>query len=385
VADYYINYQSGSDSTGNGTSGAPYKTIGKVWQSHTQSTPDAYYMGGNQLEPLTSALHDQMTANSWSPDVGGHNFIGLDGSSTGFDGQGTVAIMGSLNTTGVNFLNLELANGYRVSASPLYGATGGGRVSSFKNCYIHDMENDGSTPAVQGLHFSGCRFDNLTSSSIGINAFSISNCFADATSNGQTAAVINATIAVKNLIKFGNQTGAIYNLGSGALIEANTIYRVSGATQAANIRAVITLHYGANRESGSAVNNLIVLANSVSGDYGINSDNEGCFIADNSFFNVATHLRSSNGTLPQVADPGVNNVTLASNPFASVPTHLYSTWEPDDSVSGIGGRIATQPGNIDYGKVPFYDHVGAWEPIGGGGAGVVVPQGLHGIETGITA
>ena len=126
---------------------------------------------------------------------------------------------------------------------------------------------------------------------------------------------------------------------------------------------MITLHYGGNRDSGAAYNNLIVLENSVVGDKGINSDNEGCFIADNSFYNVATHLVSSNGTLPQVADPGVNNLTLTSNPFASVPTHLYSTWEPDSSVSGIGGRIATQSGNVAYGKVPFYDYVGAWEPL----------------------
>lgn len=369
MTDYYINYQSGSDSTGNGTSGNPYRTIGAVFANHTQSTPDAYYMGGNQLEPLSTAIHDQMTANGWSPDVGGHNFIGLDGSSTGFDGQGTVAIMGSNNTTGVNFVNLELANGYRVSASPLYGATGGSRISSYKNCFIHDMENDGSTPAVAGLHITGCRFNNLTSSNVGVNAFTISNCFIDATNNGQSGAVVNAVIAVKNLIKFQNQTGAIYNFSSSSLMESNTIYRVSGATQAANNRAVITLHYGGNRDSGAAYNNLIVLANSVSGDYGINSDNEGCFIADNSFFNVATHLRSSNGTLPQVADPGINNLTLASNPFSSVPTHLYSSWEPDSSVSGIGGRIATQPGNIDYGKVPFYDYVGAWGPTGGGAGG----------------
>ncbi|MGB1707905.1 MAG: hypothetical protein ACPHF4_08785, partial [Rubripirellula sp.] len=359
MADYWINYQSGSDVTGNGTSGTPYKTIGAVFSNHAQSTPDAYYMGGNQLEPLSTAIHDQMTANGWSPDVGGHNFIGLDGSSTGFDGQGTVAIMGSYNTTGVNFLNLELANGYRASASPLYGAYTGGRVSSFKNCYIHDMENDGSTPAVQGLHISGCRIENLTSSLVGVNADTISNSFIDATSNGQTGAVVTAVKAVKNFVKFQNQTGAIYNISSSALFESNTIYRVSGATQAANVRAVLTLHYGGNRDSGAAFNNLIVLANSVTGDYGISSDNEGCFITDNSFYNVATHLRSTFGTLPQVADPGVNNVTLASNPFASVPTHLYSTWEPDDSVSGIGGRIATQPGNVAYGKVPFYDYVGA--------------------------
>ena len=117
----------------------------------------------------------------------------------------------------------------------------------------------------------------------------------------------------------------------------------------------------------------------MTGDVGVYSHRDQAYVHNCGFHNVADHVFNVSHI---VGDPGLQSVTIASNPYTSTPTGTYSSWEPTST--GIDGLRATATGNDGYNNVGA-DYIGAWQPAGGGGAGVVVPQGLHGIETGIIA
>ena len=376
MGTYYCDWENGAaHPTGDGSSGNPYRSIDDVFNNKTQDTDTTIYLSGNQLEVRTSEIGAALTGAGWSTSA---NYvltlIGVDGSSTGFDGDGTYAILSSGGST--IGINLEITNsGSNVLWSQ---STGGTYATGLLNCYLHNSSS-ATTPVVTSA-LVGCRVENVGSGTgtYAVNA-NMFNCFVDC--NGTNSSDYGATGAnfVGNMIVLNGSPNASQAIGlneslDGQTMTQNTIYRATGATKKA-----WGIFCPSSREALHLQGNLIVYSDSVTGDVGVYSHTDQAYVHNCGFHNVADHVFNVSHI---VGDPGLQSVTIASNPYSSTPTATYSSWEPTST--GIDGLRGTATGNQGYDNIGA-DYIGAWQPAGGGGAGVVVPQGLHGIETGIIA
>lgn len=339
ATQWFIDYQNGSDSTGNGTSGNPYKTLKHLMTTHSHDTTngDDIVMSGNVLEVLTESISTTVASNSWAP-TNQFNQVtirGAAGSATGFDGNATYS-----SDPGANFTmaNLELRNSG--TAAVVADATW------IANCVIHNnLAQSSSTIAIGRL--VNCYIYNVDCSStylLGGGFGQLQNCIVDFSS---ASGSLWLTICSYNAILLPGNGVNLKSNADHARFENNTFYYKSSATT----NRIGLARASSSREYISYRNNLIVFETQNTGDVGLVLGNEDRGdTSNNAVLATTAYSTTYSGAFFQ-------NETLSTNPFSSAPTGAndWSEWEP----STVGN-------NIDMSTLPFPQVIprykGAWQP-----------------------
>lgn len=344
ATQWYVNYESGSDTTGNGTAGNPYKTVKKLLETQTHDTTNGneIIMSGNADEVLAEALDTTFTSNSWYPTNQFDQVVirGAVGSTTGFDGNATYST--AVSDGYLHFINLEIkdsgTSAFHINAGRYYYCTihNGNAVNTayglntgaFFNCYIYDVA--GSSGVAGFPIFEGC-IVNLKNWSSGSAYFYVN-------------AARNSAFLMP-----GDYDLRFFSNSDGSVISNCTIYYASGtySTARTGLRRSST-----SREFQAYQQNLLVFGHTVTGDVGIQTDNEARTCRSNLVYADTAFNVSYSGAF-------FDNHELYSNPFSTEPTGAndWSEWEPDL----IAGTKIKSP-NMDYPHViPRY--AGAWQPF----------------------
>lgn len=356
---WYVNYQSGSDTTGNGTSGNPYKTVKKLLDTETHDTTngDEIIMSGNADEVLVEDLDTTFTSNSWYPTNQFNQVVirGTAGSTTGFDGNVTYST--AVSNTYLHFINLEIkdsgATAYHINASRYYYCTihNGNAVNTtyglgtgfFNNCYIYDVA--GSSGVAGFPNFEGC-IVNMKNWTSGGNVFYVSHARNSA------------------FLMPGDYDLRFFSNSDASVMSNNTIYYASGTHSTARVGLKRS---GTSREFQDYRQNLVVFGHTVTGDIGIQTDNEARTCRSNLVYADTAFDVSYSGAF-------FDNHELTSNPFSTEPSGAndWSEWEPD-SISGT----KIESSNLDYPHViPRY--AGAWQPAASAGGGGLLRVNMNG-------
>jgi len=358
---YYIDYENGSDTTGDGLApGTAYKTAKKLIDTETWDSTNGIevIMSGSALDVLTESLTTTLAANSWSPVQAAHlTFRGESGSSTGFDGDATYGIITS--GSNISFYNLELTN--TGSANILaYGSL----RQVVANCYIH-----GTT----GIGITNCPVVNSHTYNIGGDSH-LQNCeafycFCDNYNgtNHSTYVIRGRSNYYCRILMYGaaNNELGIYCNQDAQNQYFNTVLCPSGA---GTVRKGIR-HTGAV-EYNSIYGNLVVAENQNVGDIGIDTT-ETNILMHNAAYNWTTDYNYGVAERYQYG-----NESLSSNPFTTNPTgstNDLSAWEPD-VVTGDLDSIRSDTYFPSF-SPPFK---GSWQPVGGGAGGGLLRVNMNG-------
>jgi hypothetical protein len=343
ATQWYVNYESGSDTTGNGTSGNPYKTVKKLLetQTHDATNGNEIIMSGNADEVLVEALDTTFTNNSWYPTNQLDQVVirGTAGSTTGFDGNATYST--AVNNSYLHFINLEIkdsgTSAYHINSGRYYYCTihNGNAVSTtyglgsgfFNNCYIYDLAGSSGVGAFPV--FEGCivNMKNWTSGSTNFYVVHARN----------SAFLMPGDYGLRFL---GNSDHGV--------VSNSTIYYASGTHSTARVGLK---RASTSREFQDYNQNLIVFGHTVTGDIGIQTDNEARTCRSNLVYADTAFDVSYSGAF-------FDNQELYSNPFSTEPTGAndWSEWEPD-----LIAQTKVKSANMDYPHViPRY--AGAWQP-----------------------
>jgi len=352
ATQWYVNYQSGSDTTGNGTSGNPYKTVKKLLDTETHDTTngDEIIMSGNADEVLVEDLDTTFTNNSWYP-TGWLNQVvirGAVGSSTGFDGDATYSP--AVSDTDMQFVNLEIKNsgtaGYHLNTGRYY------------YCTIHNNYAVNSNQGINSADMYNCYVHSLAASNAIVNQADFSGCIVNVKDVTSGSGNFNFNHASGSAFLFsGDRATSFRGFADGTAINNCTIYYASGTYSSARVGLA---RLSTSREFQEYNQNILVFGHTVAGDIGIQTDNEARSCRSNSVY-------ADTGFGPSYSGAFFDNHELTSNPFSTEPTGAndWSEWEPD-SISGT--KIESE--NLDYPHViPRY--AGAWQPATGGGGGLL--------------
>lgn len=349
---YYIDYENGSDTTGDGLSpSTAYKTAKKLIDTETWDSTNGIevIMSGSALDVLTESLTTTLTTNSWSPVQAAHlTFRGESGSSTGFDGDATYGIITS--GSNISFYNLELTN------------TGSATILNFSaqrqavsNCYIHGTTGIGVTNA----NVVNCHSYNIGGDSHFQNCWAYF-CFCDNYNgtNHSTYVIRGADNFHNRILMYGganNELGIYCNQDYSKQF-FNTVLCPSGVgTNRTGIRHIGSVEYN------SIYGNLVVAENQNTSDRGIWTS-ETNILMHNAVYNWTTDYDFGVAERYQYG-----NEVLSSNPFTTNPTgstNDLSAWEPD-VVTGDLDSIRSDTYFPSF-SPPFK---GSWQPVGGGAGG----------------
>lgn len=354
---WYVNYQSGSDTTGNGTSGSPYKTVKKLLdtQTHDTTNGDEIIMSGNADEVLVEDLDTTFTNNSWYPTNQFNQVVirGAAGSSTGFDGN--VTYTPAVSNGYLHFINLEIQNSgtntYLTNAGRYYYCTvhNGYALSTsyalgsgqFFNCYVHSIAGNSGFSAF--AYFRGC-IVNIKDVTSGGTSFHVGDCVRSAF-----------------LLSGDRQTRMLINVDNAEVTNC-TFYFASGSYSSARVGLERS---STSREFHDVNQNILVFGHTVTGDIGIETDNEARTCRSNLVYAETGFDVSHSGAF-------FDNHELTSNPFSTEPTGAndWSEWEPD-VISGT----KIESSNLDYPHaIPRY--AGAWQPAASAGGGTTTKHPL---------
>jgi hypothetical protein len=159
MATYYINADSGNDSTGSGTAVAPWKTLSKANTSATNGDTIIFQAAVAHYTWATITLNTGMTLTGPTPTAAGFGAI-LDGAAT------VVAFAFQQGT----FNNLRFTNVAQSTASALFNSVAG-YTSIFNFCQFDNMSYFVAvagtatmfySSGIAGFAFNFCSFYNIS-------------------------------------------------------------------------------------------------------------------------------------------------------------------------------------------------------------------------------
>lgn len=312
-AHYYVDYSGGNDTTGNGTSGAPWKTIQKALDAATEGAD------GTQINLRANAAHVTAAALDRTTYVATNGALSISQpiifrgyTSTADDGgQATITVGGNYRlfaATNYDFqwlvdLNIDGHTGALVDTVYLGSSavvsrckiTGAGqyklRVTNncvVVNCYISGSEFSATTSYCIYANSASIVYGNwinMAGHNVGIFA-------------GTTVSVIGNVIVNQTAGESARAVAA----GTSALVLGNTIYSNAGTGEG--------IAFDSPVENGMAINNLVVGFSGTGGDGIINGSGLGNLVFHNALYNNTTGVTAGDIGLSE------GNDTLAGNPFA---------------------------------------------------------------------
>lgn len=358
ISLYYADYLSGSDSTGTGTSGNPWKTTQHSLNSITRNASfgDQLNIKSSAADILAAAL--SLTAygtptNSAPLILRGYTSTAGDGGIGSLDGNAGGFYI--LNQTGacVQLLDLKLGN---TGSSNIVAL---GNYSCIENCEIsrttgHGVDNSNGSL----MHICRNFFTEIAGYGVSQvkDAAVTHNSFVDGVTNKFTYAIdceYNTDSFVGwNLIKLtGSGTGIYIDGGFSKTVVHNSIWSNAGTGVGIN----------ANNYSAHRILNNLIEGFSGTGGIGLKIGSSAIvFLAGNAVYNCASGL-----TLSGVAIQNENNVVpLAGSPFTNPSGGDFT---PTSYAAGASfGDWSTRFGPTNY------RYRGAVQPNPAGGGSTVI-------------
>lgn len=357
--NYYVDPTAGNDTTGNGTSGTPWKSVQKALNTITRDTTngDQINVKAGGTDTLSSALvlTTYGTPTAAAPlFIRGYTSAANDGGFGVIEGGGSVSVISASGANYLWFVDTKLGNtgANRVARigtgggyinCEIYNSSAAGIQTGANNlviqCYVHDCATgiDGSAQPgfVYGCHFANGATRDFTT----VIDASIANMIAD----GNIFNLDGSTVGIK-----------ISN-GINIIVKNNSIYCDGGTGKGIYIA------------SGAAhVFNNVIEGFSGSGGTGIRLDSSAIafFMAANAVYNNATNI--SNAGL--IRFQWITDATLSGSPFVNAAA---GDFDINGSVTGVT-EVAWPLAFLGASSTTPKAEKGASQSGAGGGSTVIV-------------
>ena len=240
---WYVAPTSGSDSTGDGSSGNPYATIQKVLDTETPTGEDQINVKEGETLTLTAA-HDFTT---WgNPGEAGALLI-RGYTSTADDGG-----IADIDCNGNAFISDAALDGIHIADAEIYGSGSGVDIlllddgNSLYNCYFHDCKDItlGSRTVIALCYITDCAGE-VTCAEAHFNALKDGS-----THKFTTSALIASTMARGNILSLSSDTDGIELGSDGASAIGNTIWANAGSGYG-------VINSASSREVNHIINNYV--------------------------------------------------------------------------------------------------------------------------------
>lgn len=354
IANYYVDPLNGSDSTGTGASGAPWKSTQKALNTITQGTSGDQINIKNTADDVLAAtlsLATYGTVTSAKPLIfSGYTSAANDGGIGGISGNsGGFTILTSANP-GIFFKAMHL---HHCGASAILNLSGGN--NNVENCEI-DHSTSGVAVTCASLFY--CYFHDIS----GTTAASVSNALYNYFNVAATTAALIGSQLQENAIVVSVAGGVGIRLTGGGIAERNSVYNSASGT-AAGIQ-------------DNAANNVSVVDNVIegwsgAGGKGLQLTGLASLRAGNRAFNCATGF-----SVGVVIDDYGTDVVPGSSDFNNASGGDL-TLVPGSGARSTPGTPATYPGTYKGQTYKSYRDKGAFQsqPGGGGGDDAVLVSG----------
>ena len=340
MMEYYVDPSGGNDTTGNGTSGTPWKTVQKALDSITKNTTDGDRINVKDTadDVLTAELDFTSIGNyglTYGLLIQGYTATAGDGGIGGISGGGTTSII-STDRSYIGFKDMHLHN------------TGANTILNISRGVLNNCEFNNSNSATDAVQtdessVSNCHFHDLAAVGVSVGRGVVAGCYFEAGATYEMDTCIELGTsggADRNMFSIDGATDAIYSLSAGwAFVTGNSIL-CNGGTGA-----------GIRLENNVYVANVadnLVEGFSGAGGIGITKTSRDMSqYSNNSVYNCTTALVSD--------DFGIiayGNETLGASPFtksgADTRANRHTYFAPADVGSVLGGSTI----GLDRGAVP---------------------------------
>jgi hypothetical protein len=363
MANIYTDYSTGNDTTGSGSSGNPWKTLGKAIS--VANGGDTIFVGNNAAEILSAeigwagfgstSLDSPLIIKAW--DNGGSLVItnpAGDIDCFEIDGNNAVATIFSTTSKPTN-VYIEGMKAHGTTSTICTGNTDW----NFYNCEFYD--GGGSVMVAQSTttNFTNCYFHD--DGGVSINAMStsanmiIDSCYFSGLS-GAIMTITTGVILKNNIMETGVEGGIVTTAGDSAVISGNTIV---GDSTAGIYGIDLT---SANVERITITNNIITdFSGAGSGAIRMTAGSNAIMCGYNTFYN---NTNNYDGVSIKGVDLTAFDVTESSDPFTNAAGGDYSL------VSGAGSIGTAFPQGFTGTDTLNTPNIGAAQSgIGGGGGG----------------
>lgn len=311
-AHYYVDYADGNDTTGNGSSGSPWKTIQKALDAAVEGADGTQINLKNNVAHVTAAALDRTTYVATNGALALAQPIILRGYTSAADDGGRATI-----TVGGNY-RLFAATNYdyqQLIDLEINGHTGAlvDTVYLGNSCLVARCRVTGAgqyklrvtnNSLVLNCHVSGSEFSSTTSYCIYANSASVlyGNWVNFAGHNvgiyAGTAVQVVGNVIVNAT---AGESGRGVTFGALSLVVNNTIYSNAGTGEG--------IANDTNAENCVVANNVVCGFSGTGGDGILNGNGLNNWLLANALCNNTTNLTAGDGGWSEAND------TLAGNPF----------------------------------------------------------------------
>jgi len=349
LTNVYVAATSGNDGTGDGSSGAPYKTLQYLLNNHTKDTTNGNFINLSGTDVLSASLSlatwgagsatARQVFRTW---VGGPDGDGvIDGNAGNF-----VIFAGGVNY--ITFYDLELTN--TGTASILTNLQFGEVI----NCIVHKsgttgIHCGGGTNFISNNYIYDCAVVGVQGATSGVQI--ISNYFANGPTNdfsssfGAILTQANQCSIYRNILSIDSASlGIVIADGVlGTLVKNNSILSASGTG-----KGIVC----GNASLSYILNNLVEGFSGVGG-VGISATGDLLMSSNNALYNNTTQYSITDQTVL-----GDDNETLGATPFAKSGSDTFANravyFAPVDTGNVQGGAYPTEL-RLDKGAVQHAD------------------------------
>jgi hypothetical protein len=367
MADIYTDYSTGNDGTGTGTSGNPYKTLGKAIS--VANGGDTIFVGNNAAEILSAeiawtgfggttaaSMDNPLNIKAW--DNGGSLVItnpAGDIDCFEIDGNDAVTTLFSTTSKPTN-VYIEGMKAHSTTGTLITGNTDW----NYYNCEFYDCDGAAIVGNSNTTNMFGCYIHDDGGASVNGVAFSsasrvMSGCYISGIS-GASMTLGTVQTVVGNIIETGTEGGILATSGDNTVIIGNTII---GDSTAGIFGIDLT---GNSIEKVTILNNIITdFSGAGSGAVRVESGSNLLMCGYNSFYN---NTDDYTGLVVKGVDLTAFDVTESSDPFTNAAGGDYSL------VSGAGSIGTAFPQGFTGTDTLNTPNIGAAQSgIGGGGGG----------------
>lgn len=359
MATYYVDGAVGNDTTGDGSLGNPWATIGKALAA--PSVGIVYVKASATYDP-GSGINAGGNAYSTPWQFHGYATTPGDGGRATILASSGVTLL-TLSGSGYEFAHFIL-DGNNVSGALGVSTASGGYGNALvdivaKNCPNGGIALGGSSSVAIGCEVTNCGGSsgalNISSGGVAIACAVHSNSVKGIGLNGSGARAVDCIVA-------GNSGIGIESVSYPTDIEGCTVYGNTGD----GIKVTTYWVMGQIRRN-------ILVAN---GGYGLNGVALGGSLSDLACDYNA--FRSNTSGARNVVLAGPHDVTLTADPFTNASGGDFSL----NNAAGGGAllRAVGFPGALPWGGTGYLD-IGALQHQDAGGGSTTTPVGLHIVQT----
>lgn len=323
ITHSYVDYGAGSDATGDGTIGTPWKTLQKAFDTLTRNTAD-----GNQVNLKAGTAHVNSAALDLTTFIAGgalsattpliirgYTSAANDGGIGEID-CGGATMFAAATYDHITLIDLEIHT---------FGDNHGIQLDYYCAVYRCEIHKGASSPSGKNLLIAnntctvmGCYvYAPGAGVARGITASGstlVSGCYVDMGADATGIGIVTAGVISGCIVKCGNASQkGIYTSGSAVNVTGCAVRNTAAGTGSG-------IEAGGSSACSVIANNILVGFNGAGGE-GVNLVNNIGFVGYNAFYqNTATYTAGDQVFL----DLSANDVALAADPFTDAANGDFS-------------------------------------------------------------